>query len=392
MTIRKDVVVIGGGAAGLMCAIEAGKRGRSVLVLEHAEKVGKKILISGGGRCNFTNTGARPESYWSANPHFARSALARYTSADFIALVEKHEIAYHEKKLGQLFCDDSSRQIVGLLLKEAAAANVEVREGERVEKVERVERESAFLVRTPAHTYEASSIVVASGGLSIPKMGATDLGHRLARQFGLPIVEPRPGLVPLTWSASDLSRFSRLSGVSMEVTVTCGPVSFRENLLFTHRGVSGPVILQISSCWRPGESLVVDLLPDLGEQEFFHEIRTGMKTGNWLSRRLPRRFVDVWLDPGLADRPAARLTRPEAEALLRSLHHWTIQPAGTEGYAKAEVTLGGVDTRALSSKTMEARGAPGLFFIGEAVDVTGWLGGYNFQWAWASGWVAGQYV
>lgn len=390
MTIPIDVVVIGGGAAGLMCAIEAGKRGISVLVIEHAEKVGKKILISGGGRCNFTNTQARPECYVCANPHFPRSALARYTPADFIALVEKHAIAYHEKKLGQLFCDNSSRQIVQLLLDEAAAAGVKIQVNERVN---RVKKEGLFFqVQTSSGTYQSSSLVVASGGLSIPKMGATAFAHGLARQFHLDLVEPRPGLVPLTLSREDLARFHGLSGVSIDVGVSCNGSSFRENLLFTHRGLSGPAILQISSYWQEGAPIVIDLLPDIGRDQFHREIRTGMKTANWLSRHLARRFVEVWLDPALADLPGARLSRDEANALESALHAWSVVPDGTEGYAKAEVTLGGVDTLCLSSKTLEARTTPGLFFIGEAVDVTGWLGGYNFQWAWASGWVAGQFA
>lgn len=389
MSVTKDVVVIGGGAAGLMCAIEAGKRGRSVVLLEHAEKIGKKILISGGGRCNFTNIQARPECYLCANPHFPRSALARYTPADFVDLVEKHRIAYHEKKLGQLFCDGSSRRIIQLLLDEAARAGVEVQTGQ---EVKRVEKSDTFSVRTAKEVYESESLVVASGGLSIPKMGATPFGHRLARQFGLRLIEPRPGLVPLTLSGQDLLRMRGLSGISIDVTASCGAISFRENLLFTHRGLSGPVILQISSYWNPGEPITIDLLPDLGRDLFFSELRTGMKTGNWLSRHLPRRFVDAWLDPKIADRPGAQLSRDEAESLASALHGWRIIPSGTEGYGKAEVTVGGVDTNSLSSKTMEAREARGLFFIGEAVDVTGWLGGYNFQWAWASGWVAGQYA
>lgn len=387
--IRKDVVVIGGGAAGLMCAIEAGKRGRSVVLLEHAGKPGKKILISGGGRCNFTNVQAGPDCYLCSNPHYPRSALARYTPADFIALVEKHRIRYHEKKLGQLFCDDSSREILQMLRDEAAAAHVEIRIGQGVDEVEKADD---FRVRAGATIYQASSVVVASGGLSIPKMGATDFGHRLARRFGLRVVEPRPGLVPLTWSQPDLARFRELSGISVDARVSLGKRSFRENILFTHRGLSGPAILQISSYWRHGETLEIDLLPDVTREQFVAEIQTGMKTANWLSHHLPRRFVELWLEPKLADRPAGKLSRPDAEALENALHHWQIEPAGTEGFAKAEVTVGGVDTNLLSSKTMEARNTPGLFFIGEAVDVTGWLGGYNFQWAWASGWVAGQFA
>lgn len=390
MTLFKDVVVVGGGAAGLMCAIEAGKRGRSVVVIEHAEKVGKKILISGGGRCNFTNIQARPECYLCGNPHFPRSALARYTPSDFIALVEKHEIAYHEKKLGQLFCDGSSRQIVQMLLDEAASAGVEIQLNQRVDGVKKTK--DSFHIQTASGICECSSLVVASGGLSIPKMGATAFAHGLAHQFHLELVQPRPGLVPLTFSGPDLASFQALSGLSIDVAVSCSGMAFRENLLFTHRGLSGPAILQISSYWHSGDPIVVDLLPDMNREQFLAEMRTGMKTANWLSRHLPRRFVEAWLDPRLAAVPGARLSRENADSLEKSLHAWTVVLAGTEGYGKAEVTVGGVNTHGLSSKTMEARNTPGLFFIGEAVDVTGWLGGYNFQWAWASGWVAGQAV
>src|SRR5690625_2180403 len=373
-----------------MCAIEAGNRGRSVILLERAEKIGKKILISGGGRCNFTNVNAAPDRYISSNPHFVRSALSRYLPTDFLALVEKLKIAWHEKKLGQLFCDQSSRQIVAMLQAEANAAGVEIQIKCDIQAVEK--SDVSFRLRTSREELRASSVVVACGGLSIPKMGATAFGHQLARQFGLRLVDHRPGLVPLTLPQKQLANFRPLSGVSIDANVSFEKTAFRENILFTHRGLSGPAILQISSYWKPGKPIAIDLLPDLSDEFILREIRSGMKTGNWLAQHLPRRFVDVWLDPKIADRPGAQLSRKELEKLHQNIRQWEVFPNGTEGYAKAEVTIVGVDTRDLSGKTMESRKVPGLFFIGEAVDVTGWLGCYNFQWAWASGWVAGQFV
>lgn len=384
-----DVVVIGGGAAGLMAAIEAGKRGRSVIVLERADRLGKKILISGGGRCNFTNIDARPESYLSQNSHFPRSALARYTPADFIALVERHRVPYHEKKLGQLFCDDSSRRIVNLLRAESAEADVEIRLNQEVLDVEKSDR---FRISLKEGAIVARSVVVATGGLSIPKMGATDFALRLARRFGLRVIPPRPGLVPLTLSPETLRHLQKLSGISIDTSISCNGASFHENLLFTHRGLSGPAILQISSFWHGGDALLIDLLPELSNEAILADLRGGMKTGNWLATHLPRRFVDVWLDRNAAGLPTAQLSRSDTQKLLHALRNWEVVPTGTEGYAKAEVTVGGVDTDELSSKSMEVRKIPGLFLIGEAVDVTGWLGGYNFQWAWASGWAAGQFA
>lgn len=386
-----DVIVIGAGASGLMCAIEAGRRGRRTLLVEHSEKPGCKILISGGGRCNFTNLLARPDAYLSENPHFARSALARYTPSDFIALVEKHGIAYHEKKLGQLFCDESSQKILEMLLTEVARAGVEPRTSCRVESVE---RNDCFRLNFVGGGHaEASALVVASGGLSIPKMGATDFGHRLARRFGLALVEPRPGLVPLLFGEDDAARFGALAGISIDAICRREKASFRENILFTHRGLSGPAILQVSSFWRPEEPVVIDLLPDRDARKILAGADAGgQKLITFLAKHLPRRFVEVWLSPSERDLPVARLRRERIDDLAGRLHGWTIHPAGTAGYAKAEVTVGGVDTAGLSSRTMEARHVPGLFIIGEAVDVTGWLGGYNFQWAWSSGWVAGQFV
>lgn len=381
-----DVVVLGAGAAGLMCALRAGQRGRKVLLLDHADKVGKKILISGGGRCNFTNLEARPQAFLSANPHFCKSALARYTQHDFIALVEKHRIAWHEKTLGQLFCDGSARQIVKMLLDEAAAAGVDVRVAHRVTKVEKADR---FAVATDHGGFTATTLVLATGGLSIPKMGATGLAHDLARRFGLKIVDPRPALVPFTLATP------AISGVSLDVVTRCNRASFREALLFTHRGLSGPAILQISSYWRPGQQVVVDMLPDLDAAAFLKErkrSRPKAELRTVLAEKLPQRLAQALAPDIGSDGTMANLRDRDLEALAARLKLWTIVPTGTEGYAKAEVTVGGIDTDGLSSKTMEAKSVPGLFAIGEAVDVTGWLGGYNFQWAWSSGWVAGESV
>ena len=386
-----DVIIIGGGAAGLMCAIEAGKRGRSVIVMEHTERIGKKILISGGGRCNFTNIGASAANYiTNGSPHFCKSALARYTPADFILLVEKHRIAYHEKKLGQLFCDTSSREIVAMLDAECAAAKVEFRLNCRVVEVKKSQQ---FEVETNSGIYLADSVVIASGGLSFPKLGATDFGYRLAEKFGLNMVPGRPGLVPLTCAEHEQRSYADLSGVSLDVKVSVAAAQFRENILFTHRGLSGPAILQISNYIKESEPLRIDLFPDNSAQHLLEKQRSEKKElttvlGQWL----PQRFVQAWCAQNIPSRPMNRFNAREIEELSRRLHSWTIHPAGDEGYAKAEVTLGGIDTSELSSKTMEARRIPGLYFIGEVVDVTGWLGGYNFQWAWASGFAAGQQV
>lgn len=377
-----DVVVLGGGAAGLMCAMRAGQRGRKVLLLDHAEKVGKKILISGGGRCNFTNLDARPEAFLSANPHFCKSALARYTQHDFIELVNKHRIAWHEKTLGQLFCDGSARQVVAMLLDECAAVGVDVRVAHKVTRVEKSDR---FTVATDHGDFSAASVVLATGGLSIPKMGATGLAHEVARQFKLRVTETRPALVPLTLPVPEIS------GVSLEVEARCGRARFREALLFTHRGLSGPAILQVSSYWKPGQEIVVDLLPDLDAASFLKErkrTRPKAELRTILAEVLPQRLAQSLAPEGIMANQRDR----DLDALAHRLKLWTFVPNGTEGYAKAEVTLGGIDTDGLSSKTMEAQKVPGLYAIGEAVDVTGWLGGYNFQWAWSSGWVAGESV
>jgi hypothetical protein len=388
--MKRDVIVIGGGAAGLMCAIEAGKRGRSVLVLEHAERLGKKILISGGGRCNFTNVDARPENYISGNPHFCKSALARYTPADFIALVEKHGIAYHEKKLGQLFCDLSSKQIVEMLQSECEAAGVEIRLSCQVQELQ---KGAVFQLATSLGRLESDSLVIATGGLSFPKIGATDFGYRVARQFGLELTGTRPGLVPLTFGAEEQTAFGELSGISLDAVAKSSDASFRENILFTHRGLSGPAILQISNYRSENGPIRLDLLPDQPAKEIFATQRqTSKELKNVLSQFLPQRFVQEWCARFAPSRPMNQYSTQELEGIARRIHDWEIQPSGTEGYAKAEVTLGGVNTSELSSKTMESRRVPGLYFIGEVVDVTGWLGGYNFQWAWASGHAAGQFV
>jgi predicted Rossmann fold flavoprotein len=377
-----DVIVLGAGAAGLMCALRAGQRGRRVLVLEHADKVGKKILISGGGRCNFTNLHSRPEAFLSANPHFCKSALARYTQHDFIALVEKHRIAWHEKTLGQLFCDGSARQVVAMLLAESEAGGVEVRVGHRITGIEKVD---SFTVSTDRGSFASAALVLATGGLSIPKMGATAFTHDAVRRFGLSVVAPRPGLVPFTLDVP------ALSGVSLEVMVSLGRARFREAMLFTHRGLSGPAILQLSSYWREGQEISIDLLPDHDAVAFLKErkrTRPKAELRTVLAELLPQRLA-LTLAP---DGTIANLRDRDLEGLGLRLKAWKVTPKGTEGFAKAEVTVGGVDTAELSSRTMAATKVPGLFVIGEAVDVTGWLGGYNFQWAWSSGWVAGEAV
>ena len=393
MSVQKvDVVILGAGAAGMICAFEAGRRGRRVVLLEHAERVGKKILISGGGRCNFTNIHTRAENFLSENPHFAKSALARFTPADIIAMVERHGIRYHEKTLGQLFCDRSALDIVTMLERECAEARVTLITGTRILSVI---RDGKFRVETPQTTFEADALVVATGGLSIPKMGATGLGYSLAEQFGLRIIECRPALVPLIFSPDDRDQWCDLSGVSTEVIANTGTHkkrgSFREKMLITHRGLSGPAILQISSYWQPGKEIVIDLAP---ETEVLKPLfasttkRDAAAAMVALREVLPARLAERWLTL----HPPASWTNASLAAMEHQLHAWNITPAGTEGYAKAEVTAGGVDTTELDAKTMQSRKVPGLYFIGEVVDVTGWLGGYNFQWAWASGVSAGRAV
>ncbi len=400
---RYDVVVLGAGAAGMMCAARAGARGCSVLLLDHAEKVGKKILISGGGRCNFTNLGARAENFLSENPHFAKSALARYTPREFVALVEKYGIRYHEKTLGQLFCDDSARQIVTMLERECAEAGVVTRCGVSLAGVRRTD--AGFVVKTSAGALSCGSVVVATGGLSIPKMGATAFGYELAKQFGHALVEPRAGLVPLVFGVEDKERWCDLAGLSTEVVATAelqtqrAPrkakmPAFREKLLVTHRGASGPAVLQASSYWRPGGEVSFDLAPGL---EVFQPLMQTTAGRDWnsayaaLRQVLPTRLAERWIrvraQMSEGDWTNVGIARLEAE-----LHDWRLRPDGNEGFAKAEVTVGGVDTKELDARTMESKRVPGLYFIGEVVDVTGWLGGYNFQWAWASGVAAGEAV
>lgn len=402
--LNYDVIIIGGGAAGLFCAAVAGRRGRRVLVLEHNARLGNKILISGGGRCNFTNLGATAANYVTrGSPNFLKSALARFTPRDFLGLVERHGIAWHERKHRQLFCDHSSRQILQMLEAECADAGVEVRLGCRILrrdggdswKVDRVAAESStrFELATTAGIFRTCSLVVATGGLSFPNLGATPFGYEVAKQFGVKLVPVRPGLVPFTWSPADREAFSELSGISFECATCLGPdtPSFREAVLFTHTGLSGPAILQISSHWQPGQTVRINLLPDLSAVEFLAANRAGgREVRHALRSVLPERFVQAWCARHAPARPIAQLSRAELESTARNLHEWTITPAGDAGYLKAEVTIGGVDTGELSSRTMECRNVPGLFFVGEVVDVTGWLGGYNFQWAWASGHAAGQ--
>jgi predicted Rossmann fold flavoprotein len=386
-----DVLVIGAGAAGLFTALTAGQRGRRVQVIDHANKVGKKILMSGGGRCNFTNTGTTPNNYLSANPHFCKSALARYTPADFIELVRKHRIAFHEKELGQLFCDTSAKLIVRMLLDECQAAGAQVRTDCDVLKVER--SSDGWQVHTSAGLFTASSLVVATGGLSVPTMGATGFGYELARQFGHSLLPTRAGLVPLTLSGKPLEQFNELSGVALEVEARCGKAAFRNQMLITHRGVSGPAILQISNYFKPGMPVELDLLPGHDAQQWLatmkrdrgaSELRTVL--AEVMPRRLAQRLCELWL----GDKPVRQLDEPQLARAAQLLGSFPLTASGTEGYRTAEVTLGGVDTAKVSSATMESRLQPGLYFVGEVLDVTGWLGGYNFQWAWASGHAAGS--
>jgi predicted Rossmann fold flavoprotein len=381
-----DALILGGGAAGLMCAIEAGKRGRRVAVIERAERLGKKILISGGGRCNFTNIHCQPENFLSANPRFAHSALARYTPADFIALVEKHRIPYHEKKLGQLFCDRSARDIVQMLEAECrhAKAGIFLKT-----KIQEVTRTTEFVMRADDVEFRAPALVVATGGLSIPKIGATSFGYDLARQFGLKIRDPWPGLVPLVFAAEDRSAYADLAGVSADVLASVNGAEFREKMLFTHRGLSGPAILQVSSYWKNAAPVCIDLAPAREIASLFHDIRVPRNINTLrteLRKILPNRLADRWLEL----HPLDSWTNIALADFEKQLHSWSIVPSGTEGFEKAEVTAGGVDTDELSAKTMECRRIPGLYFIGEVADVTGQLGGFNFQWAWASGAAAGR--
>ncbi len=385
-----DVIIIGAGAAGLMCAIEAAKRGRRVLVLDHANKAGKKILMSGGGRCNFTNLDVNANHYISSNPHFCKSALSRFTQWDFIDWVQRNRIPYHERDHGQLFCNESATNILNMLLEECRHYRVEIRLNTTISSVT---RDESFKLKTTTGSFSAASLVIATGGLSIPRMCASPLGYQLAEQFGHNIIPTHAGLAPFTLQPPDKERLAPLSGIAVDSIVSNERQQFHENLLFTHRGLSGPVILQISSYWQPGEFISIDLLPDrsiiklLQQPEFKHKL---LKTV--LSYYLPRRLVTTLVEHTLSDTPIQQLSQQLLSTIEQRLHHWRIRPNGTEGYRTAEVTIGGIDCNELSSKTMESRQVASLYFIGEVVDVSGWLGGYNFQWAWSSGWVAGQYV
>ncbi len=388
--MKFDVIIVGAGAAGLFCAIEAGKRGRKVLVIEHNAQVGRKIIISGGGRCNFTNTGAKAENFISQNPHFSKSALARYTPQDFVELVKKHKIEFYEKKLGQLFCRESSRQIVEMLLEECRKAKVEIRLNCSVKNVS---KKDFFEIETNQGKFGGESFVIASGGLSIPHIGATDFGYQIARQSGLKIIATKPALVPLVFQKDFSESYKNLAGVSLDSVVSFGKESFRENILFTHRGLSGPAILQISSYWKPGLALEIDLLPTKNAVDILQSSHDSKKElANFLSEFLPNRFADVFCQTTVKSKPLRNYSERELTNIAEQLHGWQINFDETEGYKKAEVTSGGVSTDELSSKTMEAKRVKGLYFIGEVVDITGWLGGYNFQWAWSSGFAAGQFV
>ncbi|MCW8890424.1 MAG: NAD(P)/FAD-dependent oxidoreductase [Sedimenticola sp.] len=390
-----DVVIIGAGAAGLMCAATAGSRGRRVLVLDSSKKVGKKILMSGGGRCNFTNLTIEPDNYVSANPHFCKSALKRYTQWDFISLVQRYEIAYHEREHGQLFCDESARAILDMLLAECDKVGVSLVKGCEITSISSL---SGYQIQTVHNLYQADSLVVATGGLSIPTMGSSGFGYDIARQFGLKVLPQRAGLVPYTFSDQMKGVTERLSGIALPVSISCGEVTFSEQMLFTHRGLSGPVVLQSSNYWHPGETIVIDLLPGINAKNWLQLLKKEHSKGllkNLLAKRLPKKLAHEWMmlywvevsEKAIGDLPDIQLNR-----MAEQLNGWVLKPAGTEGYRTAEVTLGGVDTDELSSKTMESKKQPGLYFVGEVMDVTGHLGGYNFQWAWSSGYAAGQYV
>ena len=387
-----DVVIIGAGAAGLMCALTAGQRGRKVLVLDHAERMGNKILISGGGSCNFTNLYLESEHYISENPHFCKSALSQFSQYDFISLVEKHNVSYQQRQLGQLFCNGNSVEILNLLLEECRLSNVKIQNRSTIKKIE---KENGFTVTTDSGNFATESLVIATGGLSMPTIGASGFGYEAAEHFGLNVLPPQPGLVPLTFRRDDLDDFSDLSGISVDATVSCNRQSFREAILFTHRGLSGPAVLQISNYWQPGDEVVINLLPDIDLTETIKQWqkerpKTELKNliGELLTRRVAHRWMELWHH----NKPVNQYNEKEINEVSDIFHAWSFRPSDTEGYRVAEVTRGGVDTNELSSKTFEARKVKGLYFIGEVVDVTGWLGGYNLQWAWSSGFSAGQFV
>lgn len=386
--MKFDAIIIGAGAAGLFCAAQAGKRGRKVLVLEHNSQVGRKILISGGGRCNFTNINTKAENFISANPHFCKSALTRYTPQDFVELVKKHHIEFYEKKLGQLFCRESSKQIVEMLLKECSLAKVKILNNCSIKTVR---KDNFFELETTQGNFSCESLVIATGGLSFPKIGATDFGYKIARQFGLKIVPTSPSLVPLVFAGGN--NFSRLAGVSIDANISTNKKAFRENILFTHKGLSGPAVLQISNYWQREKQISIDLLPDLDATEIFEKnIQSKQTVENFLSKFLPNRFAEIFAAELFSNKPLNQLSKKEREKIVETLNNWQVLFKETEGYHKAEVTRGGIDTNEISSQTMETKQVKGLYFIGEVVDVTGWLGGYNFQWAWASGFAAGNSI
>lgn len=389
-----DVIIIGASAAGLMCAIEAGKRHRKVLVLDHANKPGKKILMSGGGRCNFTNYYISPEAYISHNPHFCKSALSRYTQWDFIDLVKQHKIPFHEKTQGQLFCDHKSKDILDMLLTLCDKESVEISLNTVITHIEKL-NDHHFKIKSNRGDFHCQSLVIATGGLSIPTMGASPFGYKIAAQFNINVLPTRAGLVPLTLHSTEKEKFGVLSGIAVESLVSNAQQSFRESLLFTHRGLSGPAILQISSYWQPGEPLLINLLPDIDLVEYLKSMQKQQpqkQLNSTLAEYLPKRVIEVFIENSLAEKKLKSISHQEFEQVANQINHWVLKPNGTEGYRTAEVTLGGVDCDAISSKTMAAINVPNLYFIGEVLDVSGWLGGYNFQWAWSSGWAAGQVV
>lgn len=394
MIKKYDVIVIGAGAAGLMCAIEAGKRKRSVLVLEQANKPGKKILMSGGGRCNFTNYHIKPDHYISHNPHFCKSALSRFTQWDFIDLVKWHRIPFHEKKLGQLFCDHKSQAILNMLLSECESASVTIQMNIKIEKIEKI-NEAHFKIMSNDDAFHCQSLVIASGGLSIPTMGASSFGYKIAQQFGINVWATRAGLVPFTLHLQEKERLGQLSGISVDSVVSNERITFCENILFTHRGLSGPAILQISSYWQPGESVIINMLPEIDVVAMLKSAKQSQpqkQLRSIMTTYLPKHLVEIFLNSSIAEQKIVTMTNQQLEEIAKIFNQWQVDPNGTEGYRTAEVTLGGVDCAAISSKTMAAQNNPDLYFIGEVLDVTGWLGGYNFQWAWSSGWAAGQVV
>lgn len=386
--MKFDAIIIGAGAAGLFCAAQAGKRGKRVLVLEHNSQIGRKILISGGGRCNFTNINTKAENFISSNPHFCKSALTRFTPQDFVELVKKHRIEFYEKKLGQLFCRESSKQIVEMILKECSLAKVKILNNCSVKAVR---KDNFFELETTQGNFSCENLVVATGGLSFPKIGATDFGYKIARQFGLKIVQTSPSLVPLVFAGGN--SFSRLAGVSIDANISTNKKEFRENILFTHKGLSGPAVLQISNYWQREKQISINLLPDLDAAEIFEKnIHSKQTVENFLAKFLPKRFTEIFAAEIFSNKPLNQLSKKEREKIVETLNNWQVLFKETEGYHKAEVTRGGVDTNEISSQTMETKQVKGLYFIGEVVDVTGWLGGYNFQWAWASGFAAGNSI